>query len=620
VNNPDYLTKQIIAYIGNKRRLLHLIRRALDICIDGEFYGKSFLDLFAGSGIVSRLAKHLGFRVFCNDWEYFSYIINSAYIGIHKADMRSFYPSYGGVEGMIEHLNSLPGPEEEDMYISRYYSPPGEDIDTVDYRTQRLFYTRANGLAIDRIRAEIERLYPANPGSPESGRDGERGGGEREVRGGTCNMRDAARDGARGTQAGTRDVRHDMRDDVQRTCCGAGDPRRLQEKHLLLALLLYSSATHTNTSGVFKAYHKGFGGHNKDALTRILAPIRISPPVLCDSAFEPMVFMQDANRLVRGRELGGMEFDVVYLDPPYNQHQYGSNYHLLNTIARWDRPPVNMTEMKNDRLVDKAGIRKDWVETRSAYCSRRLAPAVFRDLLEGIRARHILVSYSTEGIIPFEQLYDICGTMGRVSLVTGEYTKYRGGRQSLNRLNDNIELVLVIDTDKPPHTGVSASVRDLLLRKRLFLQFRKRYKKALLAREFILDDASSAVVFRNNGSRLIIPSRGFFELQKPEPLPDMAPAEMDILIKKLQSCQCADRHEELEELLRIITARESEAGYFVKLIPRTLRKIAHKKYKKLFETWLDRITRLDRTHPQLYARINEKMREVKAVADKRFSG
>jgi len=202
-HESDYLTRQIIAYIGNKRTLLGLIRGAIHRCLGDDFKGKYFLDLFAGSGIVSRLAKTLGFRVFCNDWEYFSYVINNAYITIDNAEAATFYKDYGGVEGIVDYLDRMPDPGPEDLYIARYYCPPHDDIDNVDYQTERLFYTRSNGLIIDKIRNEIERLYP--------------------------------------------------REKIE------ADRRALRERNLLLALLLYESATHTNTSGVFKAYHKGFG-------------------------------------------------------------------------------------------------------------------------------------------------------------------------------------------------------------------------------------------------------------------------------------------------------------------------------------------------------------------------
>jgi len=563
-NESDYLTKQIIAYIGNKRILLKLIQSALQQCLGHDVKGKCFLDLFAGSGIVSRLAKALGFRVFCNDWEHFSYVINSAYIGINKNETQSFYKKYGGVRGIIRYLNQLPEPETQDLYIARYYCPTHDNIHNVDYQTERLFYTRSNGLIIDKIRNEIERLYP--------------------------------------------------REKIE------ADPQALKEKYLLLALLLYESATHTNTSGVFKAYHKGFGGHNGDALTRILARIELKPPVLINSPHTNQVFSQDANELVCADDVRNTRFDVAYLDPPYNQHQYGSNYHLLNTIARWDKLPVNMTQLKNGRLVEKAGIRKDWVTTRSSYCYKDSAAEAFKNLLSNLNARFILLSYSTEGIIPFAELYDICTKTGRVDLVTNEYTKYRGGRQSMRRLNDNIELVLMIDTRKKHNKKLSSKVNELLLRKKLNLQLKKRYRKELLRREFILEEQSERLIFTCNGNRYAIPTKAFFELENDFSLADISTLDLRPLLHKLQMCQCRDKQEELQQLMEIINTGKKNKQYFIKQIPHSLRKIAHKKYKLIFKEWLRRIRRLENTHKPLFAVIKKSIDEIECLARKRFEG
>jgi len=563
-NESDYLTKQIIAYIGNKRTLLKLIQSALQQCLGHDVKGRYFLDLFAGSGIVSRLAKALGFRVFCNDWEYFSYVINSAFVVINKSKAATFYKDYGGIQGIIRYLNQLPEPETQNLYIARYYCPPHDDIRNVDYQTERLFYTRSNGLIIDKIRNEIERLYP-----------------QKKI---------------------------------------VSDQQALKEKYLLLALLLYESATHTNTSGVFKAYHKGFGGHNGDALTRILARIELKPPVLIDSALSHKVFMQDANKLVCSDDARNTRFDVVYLDPPYNQHQYGSNYHLLNTIAKWDKLPVNMTQLKNGKLVDKAGIRKDWITTRSSYCYKETAVRAFGDLLSNVRARFILLSYSTEGIIPFAELYDLCAKSGCVDLVTNEYTKYRGGRQSLQRLNNNIELVLIIDTGRKHNQRDSKKVDEVLLRKRFSLQLKKRYRRELLQREFVLEESAEYLVFESNGNRYTIPTKAFFELENDDSLTGISFADMRLLIHKLQMCQCRDKQEELEQLMEIIDNGKKNKEYFIKQIPPSLRKIAHKKYTSIFTEWLGRIRRLENTHKPLFAVIKNSIDEIECLAHKRFEG
>jgi len=258
----SYLTSQLIAYIGNKRRLLGLLYKSIStIYSDNIPSGLQFIDPFAGSGIVPRLTKKLNFEVRSNDWEDYSYVINRAYLSINKSDIPILFGSTRELSGLLDHFNNLPDPHEDEQYVAKYYAPPTFDIDKVDFRKERLFYTRENALAIDKIRNEIDRLFPPND-----------------------------------TSEGNQKIRQ-----------------------LLIALLLYEAATHTNTSGVFKAYHKGFGGHGKDALSRILAPIKLQYPCLCNSDYPCVVYKEDANRLVKDESLG--DFDMVYIDPPYNQHQ-----------------------------------------------------------------------------------------------------------------------------------------------------------------------------------------------------------------------------------------------------------------------------------------------------------
>ena len=88
LNNP-YLKKQIIPYIGNKRKLLPLILKAIERVGILNKKGSKVLDLFSGSGIVSRLGKLLNFEVYSNDWEYYSFIINNAYLTLNMSDLKN---------------------------------------------------------------------------------------------------------------------------------------------------------------------------------------------------------------------------------------------------------------------------------------------------------------------------------------------------------------------------------------------------------------------------------------------------------------------------------------------------------------------------------------------------
>ncbi len=342
-----YLSEGIIAYLGNKRRLLSLIGDAIGKA-SGRRSGQSgepstdglrFVDLFAGSGIVSRYARFRGMAVTSNDWELYAEVLSQAWLEPRPKDIVRLFGSPDGLNDEILKLNNLTDPPEEEQYLSRYYATSSQNPDDADYRRERLFYTRQNALRLDAARNYLEASPPPPHLSPA----------EAKLR-----------------------------------------------SSLLLAPLIYAAATNVNTSGVFKAYHRGFGGLGKDALSRITAPIEFRAPLIYDAP-AGRVFSMDAAELAGSGEID--DADIVYLDPPYNQHQYGSNYHLLNTIVRWDRIPEPLSLGSDGRLLRKAAIRPDWTETRSPYCSRRGAEEAFAQLLDNLKAPLLLVSYSTDGII-----------------------------------------------------------------------------------------------------------------------------------------------------------------------------------------------------------------------------
>lgn len=385
-NNIDmknkYLKENLIAYIGNKRRLLPFIENVFLDILEKDKNIKTALDLFAGSGSVSRLLKTLDLEVYSNDWEYYSYILNYAHIRINIEDTKNMFIHTGGLQNTIETINNIDRIKNKDRYISKFYSPKNDY--NPDLKNERLFYTQYNGTKIDIIRHNIEELYKNN----------------------AINQK---------------------------------------EYFYLIASLIYEAATHTNTSGVFKAFHSGFGGRNKDALNRILTPISLKELPLYDGK-NGYVSMLDANEFaIKNKD---KKFDLIYLDPPYNQHQYGSNYHLLNTIALWDKPKINKNIYINGKKTDKGGIRKDWIKTKSDYCYKKTAKNSLINLLDNINANHIVMSYSTDGIIEFDDLISILESKGDLKIETSEYVKYRGAKRSIVNKTKNIEYLFVVDTRK----------------------------------------------------------------------------------------------------------------------------------------------------------------------------
>jgi adenine-specific DNA-methyltransferase len=159
------------------------------------------------------------------------------------------------------------------------------------------------------------------------------------------------------------------------------------------------------------------------------------------------VYRQEAQALAK--QLSGKTVDIAYLDPPYNQHPYASNYHVLNTLTLWDSPPL--TEKIQGR--NKAAIREDWrTERRSSYNYGGEAEKAYSALMEALNARFILTSYSTDGKISLEQMIDICTNRGHTQYVSQNYKRYRVSSQRFSHKPTNIEFILIVDTAKR-HSG-----------------------------------------------------------------------------------------------------------------------------------------------------------------------
>jgi adenine-specific DNA-methyltransferase len=512
-----YLREQLIAYIGNKRALLPFLHDLFSR-LPVEPRGAGFLDPFAGSGAVSRLARLMGFSVQANDWEPYARIINACHLCVSPAEAAGMFRGEGGLPAVLRELDSLPPPRAEDRYVSLHYAP--RDTAAADWRTERLFYTRENALAIDAMRARIEELRPGEP----------------------------------------------------------ADPAGFREKAALLAPLLYEAATHTNTSGVFKACHRGFGGHGRDALGRIMAPIRLREPVLADSPAPCTVDCRDAAAFLRGR---GAE--VCYLDPPYAVHQYGSNYFMLNSIARWDRPPVSGERGPDGRLLAKAGIRADWTATRSAFCYRDTALPAMREVVEAADCRWLVVSYSTDGLIGLEELCDLLAETGSLSLRWTGHVKYPGGKQSISRATRTLECALVVE--RGGSRASAASVRETAAAARVAQLMAGSYVPERIRERFtVRGDAILAGPCGGRPVELPMCHLWRFSAQAEPPSFD-SPGDAERFRTALAACAVHDVREEIGVLAAVAAwePRPRDAEALAREILRLANKLAHRKYGAVFQ-------------------------------------
>jgi len=118
--------------------------------------------------------------------------------------------------------------------------------------------------------------------------------------------------------------------------------------------------------------------------------------------------------------VGALAAEVVYLDPPYTKRQYAGNYHVLETLAVGDEPEP----------VGEGGLR-DWYGQYSAFCSKRLVHDAFRTVLRRVRAPHVLLSYSEDGLVAPDELLALLGEFGEVRRRDVEVGRFRsnGGRK-----------------------------------------------------------------------------------------------------------------------------------------------------------------------------------------------
>ena len=114
--------------------------------------------------------------------------------------------------------------------------------------------------------------------------------------------------------------------------------------------------------------------------------------------------------------------DLAYLDPPYNQHPYGSNYFMLNLIADYKRP---------ERISKVSGIPAGW--NHSPYNQRKNAQDALFELIRRIRARYVLISYNSEGFVDYQAFVDFLSSLGEIRTMDMKYNVFRGARNLKNR-------------------------------------------------------------------------------------------------------------------------------------------------------------------------------------------
>ncbi len=112
--------------------------------------------------------------------------------------------------------------------------------------------------------------------------------------------------------------------------------------------------------------------------------------------------------------------DLAYLDPPYNQHRYFANYHIWETLVRWDAPEVY--GIANKRTDVREG------DHRSRFNSKPDMPRAIRELIDGVNCQTLVLSYNNESWLTKEELIAICEPRGHVEVVDVDFKRYIGSQ------------------------------------------------------------------------------------------------------------------------------------------------------------------------------------------------
>ena len=132
--------------------------------------------------------------------------------------------------------------------------------------------------------------------------------------------------------------------------------------------------------------------------------------------------MNYANQSMAEEFISQISGDILYLDPPYNSRQYAPNFHVLESIAVWDK----------QELSGKTGLR-NYDNQKSDFSSKLKATQALSKLISAAEFRFVALSYNNEGIIPHDEIVDILGKRGKVQIFTKDYRRFRTERDHENR-------------------------------------------------------------------------------------------------------------------------------------------------------------------------------------------
>lgn len=185
------------------------------------------------------------------------------------------------------------------------------------------------------------------------------------------------------------------------------------EYYILLAALIESVSFYANVAGVYAAFNKKWD-------PRAIKRFRLRSIKIHNNGKTNVVHNQNSIMLAPQ-----VNTDILYLDPPYNERQYLPNYHIIETIARYDNPTIKgVTGM---RPYDKE---------KSSFCNVNNALSDLESVASNANYKYLVLSYNSEGIMPTKEILSLLSKYGTVTLEEIEYLRFKShnrGQSSTKR-------------------------------------------------------------------------------------------------------------------------------------------------------------------------------------------
>lgn len=351
-------------YIGNKRRIVKHIGDLIDSLGIKEGI---VLDIFAGTNNVGKFFKQRNFSVIANDFNACSFVFAKAYIeGRGVPRFKALEKRYG-IHALVE---------EHTLQHFFKLNGNGHKYEKRDFRdTEHTFVELLAALSSVQLLNQLIKFEEKLNVYPLIFQNYAPGGRKSKY---------VDRDGLSKNRMFFTD-QHSKHIDLLLNLLRFWKENLLvseREFYVLLSGVVHAATLFSNTSGVYEAFYKEWFPNTRQTF-------RLPIPDMASLRFglSGKAYRQDANRLVAALK---KPIDILYVDPPYNTRQYGSNYHLLNTIADFH----NIRDFKDfeSKLVGVRGQHRE-ANLRSRFSSRKYFRPAMEELVFLARAKYVIISY-----------------------------------------------------------------------------------------------------------------------------------------------------------------------------------------------------------------------------------